>query len=137
MIPQAINRYKTVQVTTSSPGDLLVLMFDALFRFLGEAKEACGKDRARFGERVTRCHAILGELASGLNPEVAPELCNNLEGIYLFCMGHLVEANLHQDASRLDAVIRILEPVRDAFKQAVAQEKKQPAAKPTARAVAP
>lgn len=121
MIPnQVALRYKSVQVKTCSPGGLLVLLFQGLIRFLGEAAVAMrAGDRARAGERIDRAHGILGELLAGLRHDQAPELCDRLQGIYIFCMGHLVEANLHQDASRIDAVSRVLAPLKDAFAEAV------------------
>lgn len=116
----AIHRYKSVQVTTCSPGELLLLLYGGLFRFLGEAAAAIRRgDRATAGERIGRSHEILGELAASLSASVAPELCANLEGLYLFCMGRIVEANLHQDAARVDDVIRILTPLREAWTTAV------------------
>jgi flagellin-specific chaperone FliS len=39
-------------------------------------------------------------------------------------MGRLTEANLHRDPDRIADVARILEPVRDAFKQAVMEQGK-------------
>ena len=74
-----LSRYGTVQVTTSTPGQLLVMMYDGLFRFLGEAVVAMrANDRARSGERISRSHSILEMLASTLEPDHAPELCENL-----------------------------------------------------------
>lgn len=117
----AIQRYKAVQVKTSSPGEILVMLYDGLFKFLEEAKEAlAADDRARAGERINRAHAIISELATSLNKSVAPELCENLEAIYFFCSGRLIEANLHRDPDRIAEVIRVLAPVRDGFKLAVA-----------------
>jgi len=119
----AISRYKTVQMNTSSPGELLLLLQDGLFRFLTEAGAALRRgDRAVAGERIGRSHDILSELVTSLKPSVAPELCANLEGIYLFCMGRIVEANLHQDAARIDDVLRILAPLREAWILAVRGE---------------
>lgn len=124
MLNPAINRYKSVQVKTSSPGDLLMLLFDGCFRFLNESVVAMERgDRAKAGERLDRAHAILGELTSTLRHEVWPELCENLEGVYLFSMGHLVKANLEQDANMVRDVVTILEPVRDGFREAVRQVK--------------
>jgi flagellar secretion chaperone FliS len=121
MIPNSVAlKYKSVQVSTCSPGGLLVLLYQGLVRFAGEAAVAMrAGDRARAGEKLDRAHGILGELLAGLRPAEAPELCERLQGIYVFCMGHLVEANLHQDPSRIDAVVRILTPLRDAFVEAV------------------
>lgn len=116
----AIAKYKTVQVTTCSPGELLVMLYNGLFRFLGEAGNAIkAGDKAVAGERIGRSHDILAELVAGLNPAHAPELCDNLQAIYMFCMGRIVEANLYQDAKRIEEVVRILTPLREAWTIAV------------------
>lgn len=122
MLNPAINRYKSVQVKTSNPGDLLVMLFDGCFRFLKEAHHAMEEgNRPRAGERLDRAYAILSELVSTLRPEVWPELCENLEGVYLFTMSHIVQANLKQDPEMVEDIIRILDPLRDAFREAVRQ----------------
>jgi flagellar protein FliS len=119
-IARAASRYKAVQVQTSSPGAILLMLFDGVFKFLDEAKAAVvADDRARAGERIERAHAILTELAATLDRRGAPELCENLESIYVFCMSRLVEANLYRDANRIEDVRRVLSPVREAFRQAV------------------
>lgn len=120
MIPNAIARYKAVQINTASPGQVLLMLYDGIFRFLGEAKDALQKDElARFGERVGRTHAILSELVTGLNPTLAPELCQNLENLYFFCMSQLVQANLKKSSKEIDDVLRVLTPLRDAWATAV------------------
>lgn len=117
-----LSRYGTVQVTTSSPGQILVMLYDGLFRFLGEARAAIqARDRPRAGERISRAHAILELLASTLDPAHAPELCDNLQGLYLFCMSRLVTANVKQDAAPIDEVTRVLAPLREAWREAVAR----------------
>jgi len=122
MLNPAISRYKSVQVKTANPGDLLVMLFDGCFRFLNEARQAMEReDRARAGERLDRAYAILSELVSTLRPEIWPELCENLEGVYLFCMSHIVRANLKQDPEMVAEITRILDPMREAFREAVRQ----------------
>lgn len=130
-----LSRYGTVQMTTSSPGQVLVMLYDGLFRFLGEAKAAIqARDRARSGERIGRAHAILDLLASTLEPSHAPELCENLQGLYLFCMSRLVTANVKQDDAAVDEVLRVLSPLREAWREAVAKVAETPQkAQPQAR----
>ncbi len=128
----SISRYKAVQVTTSSPGHILVMLFDGIFRFMDEAKEALAAgDRARYGQRISKAHAILEHLAATLDHAVSPDLCANLEALYLFCMGHLADANSHRDLAKLEAVARILEPLRDAWRTAAQQVAAGAAAGPT------
>lgn len=117
------NRYKAVQVRTSSPGEVLVMLFDGLFRFLGEAREAMLRDdRALAGDRLDRAHAILTELASSLNKAVEPDLCENLEALYLFASQKLLEANIGRDAAKIADAMRILDPIRDGFKTAIREQ---------------
>jgi len=112
----ALNRYKNVQVKTSSPGELLVMLYDGLFRFLTEAKLCMEKgERARAGERISRCHQIFQQLLNGLNREHAPELCENLQRLYMFCMSHIVQSNIQQDPEKLMEVMRVLTPLREAW----------------------
>ncbi len=123
MLPnRAIDRYKSVQVKTASPGELLVMLYDGVFRFLTEAMVAMeNNDRARSGERLDRAYAILSELVSTLKPEVWPELCENLEAVYLFCMSHIVKANLEQNPDLVKEIMKVLSPLREAWKQAIHQ----------------
>jgi flagellar protein FliS len=122
MLNPGIQRYKTVQVKTSSPGELLVMLYDGCFRFLNEALAAMeAGDRGRAGERLDRAYAILGEFQSTLKHDVWPDLCKNLDGVYVFCMGYIVEANVEQNPEKVREIIRILDPLRDAFREAVRQ----------------
>ena len=99
-----------------------MLLFDGCFRFFNESIVAIDKgDRARAGERLDRAHAILGELVSTLRHEVWPELCENLEGVYLFCMGHIVQANLQQSSDKVREIMKVMEPIRSGFREAVRQ----------------
>jgi flagellar secretion chaperone FliS len=117
----ALARYGTVKVTTANPGQILVMLYDGLMRFLREAQSAfVAKERARAGERVSRSLAILELLAGTLDAKHAPELCQRLEGVYIFCMRHLVRANLEQNAEMVGEVVRVLSPLRDAWSTAVA-----------------
>jgi flagellar protein FliS len=119
---QALARYGNVKVTTASPAEHIVMLYDASFRFLREAALASrAHDRARMGERIGRANAIFAALLAGLDRSVAPKLCDQLEPLYGFCMRHVLEANLKNEPDKLDEVIRVLLPLRDAWANA-AQE---------------
>ncbi|MEO8874549.1 MAG: flagellar export chaperone FliS [Polyangiaceae bacterium] len=115
-VSSVLNRYKNVQVKTSSPGEVLVMLYDGLFRFLTEAKTCMETgERTRAAERISRCHEIFQQLVLGLNHEIAPELCENLQSLYLFCMGHIVQSNIQQQPEKLAEVMRVLQPLREAW----------------------
>jgi flagellar protein FliS len=119
---KGLARYGAVKVTTCSPGQLLIMLYDALFRFLREATDAMtAKDHAKAGERMGRSLAILDQLLRGLDRSVLPSLCDKLEPLYMFCMSHITQASSNQEPARLAEVIRILTPLREAWGVAVAQ----------------
>ncbi len=118
----AMARYGAVKVTTSSPGQILVMLYDGLLRFLREAQTAMtAKERARAGERISRAHAILAQLLGTLDPSHNPKLCTHLQGLYVFCMQHLLRANIAQNPDMIGELIRILSPLRDAWATAVVE----------------
>jgi flagellar secretion chaperone FliS len=118
-LPRAVAaRYKATQVATCSPGDLLLLLMDGSLRFAAEADQAMALgDRARAGDRIGRCHAILEQLSAGLDPTDTTGLCANLTELYAFCMIRLIEANIAQDRAMLAEVPRVIRPVRDGVAQ--------------------
>lgn len=116
-------RYKGVQMTTASPIQLVVLLYDGIIRFTNEADEAFTKgDRARAGERIGRSLAILDELTATLDPEHAPELADNLTALYGFCKRRLFSANLEQNRSYLRDVVTTLTPLREAWAMLAARK---------------
>src|ERR1700722_9626026 len=121
-LPASLSRYGAVKVTTSSPGHLLVQLYDAMFRFLrGAAAALEAKERSKAGEQIGRTLAILEQLLFGLDREASPDLCAKLEPLYGFCMGQVTQANIRQDPKMLLEVVRILTPLRDAWAIAAAK----------------
>jgi flagellar protein FliS len=119
---QALARYGNVKVTTASPAEHIVMLFDASFRFLREAVLASkAQDRARMGERIGRANAIFSALLAGLDRAISPKLCDQLEPLYGFCMNHILQANLKNEPAKLEEVITVLTPLRNAWASA-AQE---------------
>ncbi|HEX6275124.1 MAG TPA: flagellar export chaperone FliS, partial [Polyangiaceae bacterium] len=78
MLELAVQRYKTVIRSTSTPGELLLALYGGLFRFLRGAKYCFENGQALKGrELVSKAFAIVAELDAALDHEVAPELCQN------------------------------------------------------------
>lgn len=110
------SRYRGVQVRTSSPSQIVVMLYDGIIRFCTEADEAFARDdRARAGDRIGRAMAIVDEFIATLKPEEAPELAENLLGLYGFCKRRLFEANLERKREALADVIAAITPLREAF----------------------
>ena len=120
MVGSAVARYREVQIQTSSPGELLLALYDGLFRFLAGAQHSFSTGhRGKGSELVSKSHAIISELLLALDYNQSPELCERLASVYDFCLSRLTEANLKADAEKVAEVIRVLTPLREAWKVAV------------------
>jgi len=116
----AAARYAQVRDSTSTPGDLLLALYDGLFRFLNGAKLCMeNKQLPRARELLSKCHAIISELMIALDHDVAPELCDQLEGLYQFCIDRLQTASRKGEITPIEEVVRVLTPLREAWILAV------------------
>jgi flagellar secretion chaperone FliS len=121
-VETAAQRYSQVRMTTSTPGELLLALYDGLFRFLGQAKICLqAKQTARGRELLSKSYAILSELYIALDHSVYPELCANLEALYGFAMDRVTLASRKGTTEQIDDVIRVLTPLREAWQVAVPQ----------------
>ena len=121
-VESAAQRYSQVRMTTSTPGDLLLALYDGLFRFLNGAKVCIqAKQLARGRELLSKSYAILSELYIALDHNVAPELCANLEALYGFSMDRVMLASRKGLVEPIDEVVRVLTPLREAWQVAVPQ----------------
>ena len=120
MIGTAVAKYKDVQARTSTPGELLLALYDGLFRFLNGAQHSLQTGhRAKGSELITKSHAVISELLLALDYSQSPELCGHLGAVYDFCLSRLTEGNLTGNPQAVADVIRVLTPLRDAWKIAV------------------
>jgi flagellar protein FliS len=116
----AVVRYQQVRATTSSPGEILIALYDGLFRFLKGARIQLERgERARAAELLSKSYAIVSELYIALDHSVHPELCANLEGLYGFAMDRITQASRQGSVDCIDDVVRVLTPMRDAWRLAV------------------
>jgi len=126
MYAQAARRYEQVQSSTSTPGEILLALYDGLFRFLKGAKLCFESKQATRGrELLSKSHAIVSELLLALDHSKSPELCAQLESIYEYCMAQIVQANLKTDPQMIGDVIRVLTPLREAWIEAVPEALRQ------------
>jgi len=129
MLGTAASRYEQVKATTSSPGEILLALYDGLFRYLRMAR-ACLESghRPRAAELLSKAHAIIAELYIALDYKVSPELCGRLAALYEFSIDRIRMASHQGNVHAIDEVVRVLTPLRDAWAIAVPQAMKEQAA---------
>jgi len=78
------NPYKHTSVTTASPGELIVMLYDGALKFTGYAVQAYGDgDAALAASSIARAVAIINYLHSVLDETQNPELVGQLERLYM------------------------------------------------------
>jgi len=117
-VHKAANAYMQTQVTTTTPGHLVVMLYDGAITFLEQAKEEIqSKNYAKKGILISQALDIIAELDSSLNTEKGGEIAQNLHRLYMYCNTRLLQANLKMDTGLVDEVIGILSSFRSAFSE--------------------
>jgi len=120
MLQSAAARYEQVKITTASKGELLVALYEGMFKFLRGAKICFEQNQpARGRELSSKAYAIINELLIALDPKVDAEFCQTMTALYGFCLDRLRAANLAADPSAINDVMRAMSPLKDAWEQAV------------------
>ena len=115
---QAARVYMETQITTTSQGQVLIMLYDGAIKFLNQAKERIdAKDYVNKGKLISCAIDIINELASSLNPEKGGALAENLNQLYFYCNKRLFMANSRMDTVPIDEVIKILGGIRSAYAQ--------------------
>lgn len=113
------SQYSLNQITTATPGRLLVMTFDAAIRF---ARTAAGKMKEHQldeqNTNIKRVQNLILDLISSLNPKADSQLAANLHSIYNYMFDRLTQANLRDDATALDEVIEMLTELRKTWADA-------------------
>ncbi len=113
-------RYLGDAVSTASPQQLLVMLYDRLALDLERARTAlAARDHAAANEQLQHAQTIVLELLSSLQVD-AWEGGPRLAALYRWLHAELVTANLRKDANRVASCLQVVEPLRDAWRQAAA-----------------
>lgn len=131
---KAAQAYFQTQVTTTSQGQLLLMLYDGAIKFLKQAKVKIGeKSYAEKGILISKAIDVISELDGSLNCQKGGDLAQNLHNLYFFCNTRLLQANMKMDTKLIDDVIGILDGLRDAFAQ-ITDTAPQPQLSPQQRA---
>jgi flagellar protein FliS len=116
-----LNRYLQDSVNTASPGKLLIMLYDRMIMDLHQGEEALrAGEREVANDKINHAEEIVLELRTTLNVDAwsgAPGLAS----LYGFVLTELIAANIARDADRVAAVRGLLEPLRDAWREALLQ----------------
>ena len=123
MLTQYARQYEQTQVVTSSGVQLIVLLYDGAIQSIEIAKrEIQAKNVREKARHLGRAIAIIGELNSVLDYEQGGDIARSLRRLYDYMLAELVEANARNNEKKLDAPLRCLNTLREAWREVAAQQ---------------
>jgi flagellar protein FliS len=130
-------RYLSQSIATASPGQLVVMLYDRLVVDLTQAEEALrAGDRQVGSARLMHAQDIIAELRRSLDLTVW-EGAGTLAQLYGFLLTQLIKANVRGDAGVAASCRGLVEPLRDAWREALGTLQAADAAAATAAGAMP
>lgn len=116
----AMRQYQNVntqaQAVDASPHRLIQMLFEGGLTRIAQARGALERGQtAEKGELIGKALGIIGGLRDGLNLQEGGELAANLDGLYQYMTGRLLEASAKNDAAPLDEVASLLRTVKSGW----------------------
>lgn len=111
------NTYREMEVTTATPGKLIVMMYDGAITSLNRTKDSIvlGDQEAK-GVFLDKAMAIIGGLMDSVNPD-AGEIAVSLQSLYIYFVKRLMEANIGNEIATVDEILGYLKKLREAWQQ--------------------
>lgn len=108
--------YRQTHVQSSSPLELVVLLYDGLLKHLAATRDAADrKDLIAKRDHLSRTFAIVAELQSTLNLAEGGEIAVSLDALYTYTTERLSDFNVKGERAALDEIERLITPLRDAW----------------------
>lgn len=112
----AFNAYKQNSVTTASPGELTLMLYNGCLKFLTKSKRAIEeKDFEEKNTNIIKAQAIIAELMSTLNMDI--EISKQMLPLYEYINRRLIEANTKNDTAIVMEVEDLVTEFRDTWKE--------------------
>ncbi|MFJ7732305.1 flagellar export chaperone FliS [Lysinibacillus sp. NPDC097231] len=120
----AQNAYKQNSVTTASPGELTLMLYNGCLKFLHKAKNAVQeKNVEEKNTNLIKAQAIISELMATLNMDI--EVSKNMFALYEYMNHRLVEANIKNDIASIEEVEGLVTEFRDTWKEVIRINRQQ------------
>lgn len=112
------NSYQQNSVTTASPGELTLMLYNGCLKFINLAKNGIeNKDFESKNTNILKAQKIIKELMVTLNMDL--EVSQNMMSLYEYINHRLIEANIKNDVAILREVELFVIEFRDTWKQVI------------------
>jgi flagellar secretion chaperone FliS len=112
--------YQTQSVLTTNPGNLVLMLYDGIARFLNQALEAHAEPDEvsriqKMNTSILKAQNILVELRANLDFTAGGDYARELDRLYDYYIRRLMQANLHKTTEPIDEVIRLVGELRSGW----------------------
>lgn len=124
MTYQALNKYKQNTVSSATPEELTLMLYDGAIKFMNIGKYSIeDKDIERTHSSLMRAQDIINELNYSLNMDY--DISKEMRDLYDFVLSKLVDANIKKDIAAIDDALEIVRGMRDTWKEVMQQIKQR------------
>ncbi|MCL2034617.1 MAG: flagellar export chaperone FliS [Oscillospiraceae bacterium] len=110
-------QYKEQSLTTLSPGELLIKLYEEAIKQMSLAKiKIKQNDLSGANTALAKSQTIISTLADSL--DMRYPISKELREMYIFIAQYLTQANVKKDIKMIDDCIPLVRDMRDAFEQA-------------------
>ena len=123
-----MNQYQQNQVSTASPEQILLMLYDGAIRFTRRAISGIEENKPELkASGVSKAMAIIAEFSNSLDHKIGGQIAEDLDALYDFMMRELTSANLKNDLVKLKNVEKLLMDLRQTWGEAVEVSKQEKA----------
>ncbi|WP_317889397.1 flagellar export chaperone FliS [Paenibacillus sp. UASWS1643] len=117
LINSPYNKYKQSAVQTSTPAQLVVMLYDGAIRFIKTALQGLQQhDHEKTSTNLGKAQSIVSELMGTLNFDY--EISKNLYSLYEYTNYLLIESNIRKDHQKIEEALSYLIELRETWVQA-------------------
>lgn len=110
--------YRQASVRTMDQNKLIVMLYDGAIRHIKIAlKHLSTGEIEKVHNSLVKSKNIISELMASLNMEKGGEIAKNLQTLYSYMFGQLIEANMNKNRAPAEDVLHLLQQLREAWVQ--------------------
>lgn len=119
MSSQSVHQaYKNNSVSTASPGELMLMLYNGCLKFLGKAKVSITeKNIQEKNVNLQKTQKIIQELMVTLDMNI--EISHSMMQMYEYMNHRLIEANMKNDVAIIEEIEGYIIDFRDTWKQVI------------------
>jgi flagellar protein FliS len=115
--------YVNNSVTTASPGELTLMLYNGCIKFIRYAERAMADNNIeQKNTNIQKAQAIVRELSITLKTDT--DVAKNMLALYEYLYTRLVEANVQNDPAILKEVEGFITEFRDTWKQVIQENRR-------------